>query len=57
MVNVSHHRNDWGSWDEIVLVVLLLADSLAHLCAHIFRIESELLSHEVDGFSVESLVD
>ena len=57
MVYVSHDRHDRSAGHEIALVVLLLANSLLHFGADILRLESELISHEVDGLRIESLVD
>ena len=57
MVDMTHHRNDWSTWDEVVLIILLLADGLLYLCADIFGLESELISNKVDGLCIESLVD
>ena len=49
--------DDGRARHEVVLVVLLLADGGAHLCAHVLGLEAELLGHEVDGLGVEPLVD
>ena len=57
MVDMTHHRNDWSTWDEVVLIILLLADGLLYLCADIFGLESELIGNKIDGLCVESLVD
>ena len=57
MVDMTHNCDDWSSGHEVVFVVDFFADSLAHFRAYIFSLESELVSHDVDGFSVESLVD
>ena len=57
MVYVTHHGNNRRTRDEVVLVVLYLGDCLLHLSADIFGLESELLSHEVDGLGIQTLVD
>ena len=57
MVDMSHHRHDRGARHEVFLVVRLLTDSFLHLCADIFRLEAELICHEVDGLSVQALID
>ena len=57
MVNVSHHGNDRSTWHEIILVILSFLHSFLHLSADIFRCETELFSYDIDGFSVQSLID
>ena len=57
VVYVAHHGYDRSARNEVVLVVLHLGDSLLHLCTYVFCLEVELLSHEVDGLGVETLVD
>ena len=57
MVYVTHDGDDGCARDEVVLVVFFFADGLLHLCADVFRLESELIGYEVDGFGIESLVD
>ena len=57
MVDMSHHRHDWSARDQIVLIVLLLSNGVLNFCRHIFRGESKLISHDVDGLSIETLVD
>ena len=57
MVNVSHDGYDRGAWNEIVLIVLSLLDSLAHLGTHVFSRESKLVGNEVDSLGIETLVD
>ena len=57
VVDVSHDGNNRSTRHKVVLVVLLFTDSLLHLSAHIFGLESELVGNEVDGLGIESLVD
>ena len=57
MVYVSHHGNDRSTWQQIVLIVRLLIDSLRNLGTNVFCLEAELLSNEVDGLCIETLVD
>ena len=57
VVNVTHHGYDWSTWNQVVLIILFLAHSLLNLSADIFGLESELLSHHVDGLCIQTLVD
>ena len=57
MVHMTHHRDDWGAVHEIVLVILLLSNGVLYLSADILGGESELLSYDIDGLSIQTLVD
>ena len=57
MVYVTHHGYDWSTWNQVVLIILFLAHCLLNLGTHVFGLETELLSHHVDGFSIQTLVD
>ena len=57
MVNVSHDGDNRCAWQEIVFIVLLLGDGFRHLCTYIFGLEIKFLSHKVDGFGIQTLVD
>ena len=57
MVDMTHDRHDRRARHELALVVLLLADSLLYLSTDILGLETELVSHQVDGLSIEALVD
>ena len=57
MVNMSHDGDDRSTWEQVVLVVLLLTDCLAHLGAYILGLKSELIGHEIDCLGIEALVD
>ena len=57
MVNVTHDSNNRSTGNQIVLVVLLLGNSVLHLGRNVLGSKSELVGHDIDGFSVESLVD
>ena len=57
MVNMSHHCNDRSAADQIVLIILLLGNSVLYLSTYIFCCESELLGNDVDGLSIQTLVD
>ncbi len=57
MVYVTHHRYDWSTWNQVVLIILFLADSFLNLSADIFCLEAELLSHHIDGLCIQTLVD
>ena len=57
VVNVTHHGYDWSTWNQVVLIILFLAHSLLNLSTHVFGLETELLSHHVDGLCIQTLVD
>ena len=57
VVNVTHHGYDWSTWNQVVLIILFLAHGLLNLGTHVFGLETELLSHHIDGFSIQTLVD
>ena len=57
VVYVTHDRHYRRTADQIVLVVILLGDGVLHLSAYIFGSEPELVGHDVDGLSVQALVD
>ena len=57
MIHVTHDGHDGSSCEQIALVVNLLGDGLLHFGRDVFCGEAELLGHDVDGLSVEALVD
>ena len=57
MVYVTHHRYDRSAADEVVLVVSLLRNGILHLGTHILGSETELLSNDIDGLGIQTLVD
>ena len=57
MVYMTHYGNNRSTRNKIILVILHLSDSLLHLSADIFGLESELLCYEVDGLGIQTLVD
>ena len=57
MVYVTHHGYDWSTRNQVVLIILFLAHGFLNLCTYVFCLEAELLSHHVDGFSIQTLVD
>ena len=57
MVYVTHHGYDWSTRNQVVLIILFLAHGLLNLGTHVFGLETELLSHHIDGFSIQTLVD
>ena len=57
MVYVTHDGYDWSTWNQVVLIILFLAHCLLNLGTHVFGLETKLLSHHVDGFSIQTLVD
>ena len=57
VIHVSHDGDDRRTRDKFALVILLLVDCLLHFGADIFRSVSELISHQIDGLGVQTLVD
>ena len=57
MVHMTHHRNDRSTWLQVFLFVGLFHDGLGNLCTDILRLEAELLCHQVDGLSIQTLVN
>ena len=57
MVYVTHDGYDWSTWNQVVLIIHFLAHGLLNLGTHVFGLETELLSHHIDGFSIQTLVD
>ena len=57
MVDMTHDGHNRRTRHEFALVVLLLADSLLHLSTDILGLETKLVSYQVDGLSIETLVD
>lgn len=57
MVDMTHNGHNRRTRYEIALVVLLLAHGFLHLCTDVLGLEAKLLSHHVDGLSIETLVD
>ena len=57
MVNMSHHRYNRSARNEIVLIVLLLGNGILHLGTHILGLEPELIGHDIDGLSIQTLID
>ena len=57
MVDMTHHRYNRSAVHEIVLVILLFGNGVLYLSTDILGGESELLSYDIDGFSIQTLVD
>ena len=57
MVNVSHDSNNRRTADQIFRFVFLFLNSLSHFGRNIFSSEAELAGNQVNGFSIETLVD
>ena len=57
MVNVTHHRYDRSARDQIVLIILLLCDGILYLSRNIFGGKAKLVSHDVDGLCIQTLID
>ena len=57
VVNVSHHRYNRSARLQIFRSIFFFNDSLCHFRTYIFSLESEFFSHQIDGFSIQTLVD
>ena len=57
VVNVSHHRYNRSTRLQIFRSIFFFNNSLCHFRTYIFSLESEFFSHQIDGFSIQTLVD
>src|SRR5665647_1386955 len=57
MVDVTHDRDNWRTRLQIFFQILFNLNGFHNLGTHIFGLESEFISYEVDGFSIEALID
>jgi len=57
MVNVAHDRDNWWTRFQIFFQILFNLNGFHNLGTHILRLESEFIGNEVDGFSIEALID
>ena len=59
MIDVTHDRDDRRTRNPIILVVLFFVslDGFDHICTDIFCLEAKLVCHDVDRFSIQTLVD
>ncbi len=57
VVDVTHHRHDGRTRQQILLAVGLGLDSLLNIHRHELGLEAELLGHDHQSLGVESLVD
>ena len=57
VVDMTHDGDNRGAAHQVVLVILLFGDGILHLCRDVFCGKAELLSHNVDGLSIQALVD
>ena len=57
MVNMSHHGNDRCTSYQVVLIIFLLGNSVLYLCTDIFGLKAELISHDINSLSIQTLVD
>ena len=54
---MSHNGNNGRTTDQIVLVVFLLLNSVLHLRADVFGSKAKLIGHDVNGLSVQTLIN
>ena len=57
MIDMTHHRYDRRTADQVVLVIHLLSNSVLHLSTDILCSEAELLGNDIDGLSIQTLVN
>ena len=57
MVNMSHDCDDGGTSFEVFLFVFLFFNSIGHFARYVLCGETKLLSHDIDGFGIQTLVD
>ena len=54
---MSHHRNNRSARFQIFRSVFLFHNSLSNFRTYIFGLESEFFSHQIDCFSIQTLID
>ena len=57
MVYMTHHSHDRCTWQEICFIVFFFHDGLRNFCTYVFSHEAKLLCHQVDGLSIQTLVN
>ena len=57
MVDMTHHRHNRSTSNEIVLIVLLLSNGVLYLSTYIFCCESKLFGNDIDRLSIQTLVN
>ena len=60
VIDVTHHSdNRWTGYPILFVVILLLIslNSLNHVCTDIFGLETKLISHNIDRFRIQTLID
>ena len=57
MINMTHHSHDRSTWYQILFIILFFHNSLRNLGAHVFSLIAKFFSHQVDGLSIQTLVD
>ena len=60
VINVTHHGdNRWTRYPILLIVILLFIglNSLYHVCTDILCLEAKLVSYNIDGLRIQTLVD
>ena len=57
MVYMTHHRNDRCARQQVIFVVDLFLYGVLYLGTNVFGLEAKLVGHNIDGLSIETLVD
>jgi len=57
MIDVTHHRHNGWTGDQIFLVVLFHVDGFHDLGTDVVGLEAEFVSDKVDGFCIQPLID
>ena len=57
MIDMTHDSDNRCTAEEIVLVILLFLNGVLYFSADIFCGKAELVSHQIDGLCVQTLVD
>ena len=57
VVHMAHDGDDRSTGDEVILIILHLLDGLLHLSGDILGGVAKLVSDEIDGLSIKTLID
>ena len=56
MVNVTHHRNDWGTWRQILLCIRVFGQRFVDFFVQEVDRETKFVGNNGQGLLVQTLV-
>ena len=57
VVNVTHHSNDWWTWEKIFFAIFLFLNSINNIGRNKLCLETKFIGNDIDSFGIETLVD